>query len=71
VEIPKPDGGVRLLGIPAVIDRLIQQAIAQVLTPLFDPLFSPHSYGFRPGRRAHDAVEAAQGYPGLPQGRHP
>src|SRR4030042_2497446 len=62
VEIPKPDGGVRLLGIPTVTDRLIQQAIAQVLTSLFDPLFSPHSHGFRPGRRAHDAVQAAQGY---------
>ena len=62
VEIPKPDGGVRLLGIPTVVDRLIQQAISQALTPLFDPLFSPHSYGFRPGRRAHDAVKAAQGY---------
>jgi RNA-directed DNA polymerase len=62
VEIPKPDGGVRLLGIPTVIDRLIQQAVAQVLTPLFEPGFSPHSYGFRPGRRAHDAVAAAQGY---------
>jgi retron-type reverse transcriptase len=71
VEIPKPDGGVRLLGIPTVTDRLIQQATGQVLTPLFDPLFSPHSHGFRPGHRAHDAVEAAQGYPGLPQGRHP
>ena len=55
-----------------MVDRLIQQAIAQVLTPLFEPVFSPHSYGFRPGRRAHDAVEAAQGYPGLTvQGRHP
>jgi group II intron reverse transcriptase/maturase len=62
VEIPKPDGGARLLGIPTVMDRLIQQAIAQVLTSLFDPLFSPHSHGFRPGRRAHDAVQAAQGY---------
>ena len=62
VEIPKPAGGVRLLGIPTVLDRLIQQAIAQVLTPLFDARFSPHSYGFRPRRRAHDAVKAAQGY---------
>lgn len=62
VEIPKPAGGVRLLGIPTVLDRLIQQAIAQVLTPLFDARFSPHSYGFRPGRRAHDGVKAAQGY---------
>jgi RNA-directed DNA polymerase len=62
VEIPKPDGGVRLLGIPTVLDRLIQQAIAQVLTPLFDPQFSEHSYGFRPKRSAHQAIEAAQAY---------
>ncbi len=62
VEIPKPDGGVRLLGIPTVQDRFIQQAIAQVLTPLFEPIFSPHSYGFRPGRSAHDAVKQAQEY---------
>jgi RNA-directed DNA polymerase len=62
VEIPKPDGGVRMLGIPTVVDRLIQQAVAQVLTGLFEPRFSPHSYGFRPGRRAYDAVKAAQGY---------
>jgi group II intron reverse transcriptase/maturase len=62
VEIPKPDGGVRLLGIPSVMDRFLQQAIAQVLTPLFEPIFSPHSYGFRPGRGAHDAVKQAQEY---------
>jgi RNA-directed DNA polymerase len=62
VEIPKPDGGVRLLGIPTVVDRLIQQAIAQVLTPMFDPQFSEHSYGFRPKRSAHQAIEAAQVY---------
>lgn len=62
VEIAKPDGGVRLLGIPTVMDRLIQQAVAQVLTPLFEPGFSPQSYGFRPGRRAHEAVTIAQGY---------
>jgi group II intron reverse transcriptase/maturase len=62
VEIPKPDGGVRLLGIPSVMDRFLQQAIAQVLTPLFEPIFSPHSYGFRPGRSAHDAVKQAQEY---------
>ena len=62
VEIPKPDGGVRLLGIPNVLDRFFQQAIAQVLTPLFEPIFSPRSYGFRPGRSAHDAVKQAQEY---------
>jgi group II intron reverse transcriptase/maturase len=62
VEIPKPDGGVRLLGIPNVLDRFLQQAIAQMLTPLFEPIFSPHSYGFRPGRSAHDAVKQAQEY---------
>jgi RNA-directed DNA polymerase len=62
VEIPKPNGGVRLLGIPTAIDRFIQQAIAQVLTPLFDPTFSEHSYGFRPSRRGHDAVRKARGY---------
>jgi RNA-directed DNA polymerase len=62
VEIPKPDGGVRLLGIPTVLDRMLQQAIAQCLTPLFEPLFSNHSYGFRPGRSAHEAVKQAQGY---------
>jgi RNA-directed DNA polymerase len=62
VEIPKPDGGVRLLGIPTVLDRFLQQAIAQVLTPLFEPLFSNHSYGFRPGRSAHQAIERAQEY---------
>ncbi|MEC0135268.1 MULTISPECIES: group II intron reverse transcriptase/maturase [Paenibacillus] len=61
VEIPKPGGGgVRLLGIPTVTDRMIQQAIAQVLTPLFDPEFSDHSYGFRPKRRGHDAVRKAR-----------
>jgi RNA-directed DNA polymerase len=62
VEIPKPDGGVRLLGIPIVLDRFLQQAIAQALTPLFEPLFSRHSYGFRPGRNAHQAIEQAQAY---------
>ena len=61
VGIPKPDGGERQLGIPTVLDRFIQQAIAQVLTPLFEPHFSPHSYGFRPGRSAHDAMKQAQG----------
>ena len=62
VEIPKPGGGMRQLGIPTAVDRLIQQAMHQVLTPLFDPGFSPHSYGFRAGRRAHDAVKAARAY---------
>jgi RNA-directed DNA polymerase len=62
VEIPKPDGGVRELGIPTVLDRLIQQAIAQVLTPMFEAVFSPYSYGFRPGRSAHQAVQQAQAY---------
>ena len=64
VEIPKPDGGVRLLGIPTVMDRLLQQAIAQVLTPIFERKFSPHSYGFRPGRNAWQAVQRAQSYIG-------
>lgn len=62
VEIPKPDGGVRQLGIPTVLDRFLQQAIAQVLTPLFEPIFSNHSYGFRPGRNAHQAIKQAQEY---------
>ncbi len=62
VRIPKPEGGERELGIPTVTDRLIQQALLQVLQPLLDPTFSEHSYGFRPGRRAHDAVLAAQAY---------
>jgi group II intron reverse transcriptase/maturase len=61
-EIPKSGGGVRELGIPCVLDRFIQQAILQVLQPRFDPAFSEHSHGFRPGRRAHDAVCAAQKY---------
>ena len=62
VEIPKPGGGVRKLGIPSALDRLIQQAILQVLQPHFDPTFSEHSYGFRPGRSAHQAVAKAQEY---------
>jgi RNA-directed DNA polymerase len=62
VTIPKPDGGQRELGIPTVTDRLIQQALLQVLQPILDPTFSEHSYGFRPGRRAQDAVLAAQSY---------
>ena len=61
-EIPKSGGGVRELGIPTVLDRLVQQAILQVLQPRFDPTFSEHSHGFRPGRRAHDAVCEAQRY---------
>lgn len=60
VEIPKPDGGVRKLGIPTVLDRFIQQAVMQVLQRRWDRTFSEHSYGFRPGRSAHQAVEAAQ-----------
>ena len=62
VTISKPEGGERELGIPTVTDRLIQQALLQVLQPVLDPKFSEHSYGFRPGRRAHDAVLAAQAY---------
>lgn len=60
IEIPKPGGGVRKLGIPTVIDRLVQQAITQILTPIFDPQFSESSFGFRPGRGAHDAIRQAQ-----------
>jgi group II intron reverse transcriptase/maturase len=62
VGIPKPDGSERELGIPTVVDRLIQQAVLQVLQPLIDPTFSQHSHGFRPGRRARDAVLEAQQY---------
>jgi len=62
VEIPKPTGGLRPLGIPTVLDRLIQQAIAQVLGPIFDPGFSEHSFGFRPGRSAHGAVRRVHEY---------
>jgi len=62
VMIPKPGGGERELGIPTVLDRLIQQALLQVLQPILDPTFSRHSYGFRPGRSAHEAVLAAQSY---------
>jgi len=62
VEIPKPDGGVRLLGIPTVLDRVIQQAIAQVLTPIYEKEFSDNSYGFRPGRDAHQAVRKCKEY---------
>jgi RNA-directed DNA polymerase len=60
IQIPKPNGGMRQLGIPAVVDRLVQQAIQQVLTPIFDPGFSESGYGFRPGRSAHQAVSAAR-----------
>ncbi len=62
VEIPKPDGGMRQLGIPTVLDRFIQQAVMQVLQGRWDPTFSEHSYGFRPGRSAHQAVTKAQQY---------
>ena len=62
VEMPKPQGGVRTLGIPTVLDRLIQQALLQVLQPEFEPAFSDNSYGFRPGRNAWQAVQRAQGY---------
>lgn len=62
VEIPKPAGGTRNLGIPIVIDRVIQQAVLQRLQPLWDPTFSEHSFGFRPGRSAHQAVAQAQAY---------
>ena len=60
VEIPKPDGGVRKLGIPTVLDRFVQQAVLQVLQRRWDRTFSEHSYGFRPGRSAHQAVAQAQ-----------
>jgi RNA-directed DNA polymerase len=62
IEIPKPGGGVRQLGIPTVVDRLVQQAILQVLSPLIDPTFSESSYGFRPGRSAHQALQRAKEY---------
>jgi RNA-directed DNA polymerase len=62
VEIPKPNGGKRMLGIPTVMDRFIQQMLLQAMTPIWEPRFSEHSYGFRPGRSAADAVRAAQGY---------
>jgi RNA-directed DNA polymerase len=62
VDIPKPSGGIRTLGVPTVIDRLIQQALHQVLQPLFEPTFSAGSFGFRPGRGAHQAVRRAQSY---------
>jgi group II intron reverse transcriptase/maturase len=62
VEIPKPEGGKRLLGIPTVIDRMVQQAIVQVLQPVFERTFSDSSFGFRPGRSAHQAIQRAKGY---------
>src|SRR5262252_509783 len=62
VEIPKPTGGKRMLGIPTVLDRFIQQMLLQAMTPIWEPRFSEHSYGFRPGRSTRDAVRAAQGY---------
>ena len=61
-EIPKPDGGVRKLGIPTVIDRIIQQAIAQQLVPIYEPLFSDDSYGYRPGRSAQQAIQKVKQY---------
>ena len=68
VQIPKPKGGVRQLGIPTAVDRLVQQAILQVLDPIFDPTFSEHSYGFRVGRSAHRAIQKATEY--VTEGRH-
>jgi len=68
VDIPKPDGGMRTLGVPTVVDRLIQQALHQVLQPIFEPTFSASSFGFRPGRNAHDAVRQAHSY--VQGGRH-
>lgn len=62
VEIPKPDGGIRLLGIPTVQDRMIQQAIAQILNEIYEPIFSKSSYGFRPGRGAKDAIKKSEEY---------
>jgi RNA-directed DNA polymerase len=68
VQIPKPDGGVRQLGIPTAVDRMIQQAILQVLDPIFDPTFSLSSYGFRPGKSAHQALSQASKY--VEEGRY-
>lgn len=62
VEIPKPDGGVRKLGVPTVIDRMVQQALVQVLQPMFEPDFSEASYGYRPGRSAKQAMKKAVEY---------
>ena len=62
VEIPKPDGGIRKLGIPTVKDRIFQQAITQQLMPVYEPLFSENSYGYRPGRSAKDAILKVKEY---------
>jgi retron-type reverse transcriptase len=62
VEIPKPDGGIRQLGIPTVIDRMVQQAMVQILQPIFEQTFSDSSFGFRPGRNAHQAIQRAKQY---------
>ena len=62
VEIPKPSEGVRMLGIPTVLDRFIQQLLLQAMTPIFEPRFSDHSYGFRSGRSPADAIRAAKGF---------
>ena len=62
VDIPKPKDGARQQGIPSVVYRLIQQGLLQRLTPIFDPLFSDYSYGFRPGRSAHQSLETARGH---------
>ena len=62
VEIPKPDGGVRMLGVPTVVDRMVQQGLAQVLQPIFEPTFSDSSFGFRPKRSAHQAIKRAKEY---------
>jgi retron-type reverse transcriptase len=62
VDIPKAGGGTRMLGIPTVLDRFLQQAIQQTLSPLWEPVFSAHSYGFRPGRNARQAIKAAQSH---------
>lgn len=62
VEIPKPDGGMRKLGIPTVVDRIIGQAMAQQLMPIYEPLFSDNSFGYRPGRGAKDAIQRIKGY---------
>ncbi|WP_205842151.1 reverse transcriptase domain-containing protein [Natranaerobius trueperi] len=62
MEIPKPDGGVRLLGVPTVMDHMVQQALVQVLQPIFEPKFSNNSFGFRPNRNAQQAIKRAKEY---------